>query len=100
MYFCDNETVHGVEFRPEIPTIGADVPLAVDMTSDFLTKPMDVRKFGVIAAGVQKNAGIAGLAVVIVREDLMTPMSQCPSILDYKVMADNQSLYNTPPCYP
>lgn len=85
IYFCDNETVHGVEFRPELPNNPHNVPLCVDMTSDFLTKPMDVTKFGVIAAGVQKNAGIAGLAVVIVREDLITPMTACPSVLDYKV---------------
>jgi len=99
LYFCDNETVHGVEY-PELPFNPHNVPLACDMTSDFLTKPVDVSKFGVIVAGTQKNAGIAGLAIVIVRDDLIKPMSICPSVLDFKVMADNKSLYNTPPCYP
>lgn len=99
IYFCDNETVHGIEY-PDFPELPAGVPVACDMTSDFLTKPVDVSKFGCIVAGTQKNAGIAGLAVVIVREDLITPMDVCPSILDFKVMAENKSLYNTPPCYP
>jgi len=70
------------------------------MTSNFLTRPFDITKYGVVVAGAQKNVGVAALAVVIVREDLIKPMEVCPAVLDFKITADNKSLYNTPPTYP
>ena len=99
LYYCDNETIHGVEF-PTTPESPKNVPLVCDMTSSFLTKPIDVSKYGAIIAGTQKNVGIAGLAIVIVKRSLINPMSICPTVLNYKVMDKNKSLYNTPPCYP
>lgn len=99
-FYTDNETIHGIEF-PFIPDSLPDVPLVCDMTSNFLTRPIDVEKYGAIFAGTQKNCGIAGLGVVVVRKDLIgKAMEVCPSILDYKIMDDNNSLYNTPPVYP
>lgn len=96
-YYCDNETIHGVEM-PEVPDVKC--PIVCDMSSNILTRPVDVSKFGVIVAGAQKNLGPAGVTIVIIREDLLTgPASICPSVLDYKIMADNASLYNTPPTY-
>lgn len=99
LYYCDNETVHGVEFDglPENPE---NALLACDMTSNFLTRPFDITKYGCVVAGAQKNFGVAALAVVVVREDLIKPMDVCPTVLDFKITADNNSLYNTPPCYP
>ena len=77
-----------------------DVPLVADMSSDILSKPVDVSQFGLIYAGVQKNMGPAGMAVVIVRDDLLGHFREnMPVLLDYKLMADKQSMYNTPPCY-
>lgn len=98
-YYCVNETVQGIEF-PDIPQISANVPLVADMSSNALTKPVDVTKFGLIYACTQKNLGTAGLTVMIVREDLMgNQRKDCPSIFDYKLMSDNESLYNTPPTW-
>lgn len=98
VYLCDNETVNGVEF-PYVPDTG-DVPLVADMSSNILSKPVDVKKYGVIVAGAQKNIGCAGVTLVIIREDLIgTAMKECPSVLDYKTMANANSLYNTPPSY-
>uniref|UniRef100_A0A4X1W2A7 Phosphoserine aminotransferase n=1 Tax=Sus scrofa TaxID=9823 RepID=A0A4X1W2A7_PIG len=98
VYYCANETVHGVEFD-FIPDVKGAV-LVSDMSSNFLSKPVDVSKFGVIFAGAQKNVGSAGVTVVIVRDDLLGfALRECPSILDYKVQAGNNSLYNTPPCF-
>ena len=99
LYYCDNETIDGVEF-PTTPENPKNVPLVCDMTSSFLTKPIDVSKYGAIIAGTQKNVGIAGLAIVIVKRSLINPMSICPTVLNYKIMDKNKSLYNTPPCYP
>ncbi|XP_003746477.1 probable phosphoserine aminotransferase [Galendromus occidentalis] len=97
LYYCDNETIHGVEF-PRVPSV--DCPIVCDMSSNILTRPVDVSKFGVIIAGAQKNLGPAGVTLVIVREDLIeNPASVCPSVLNYKITADNTSLYNTPPTY-
>jgi phosphoserine aminotransferase len=74
-----------------------DVPLVVDMSSDILSRPIDVSQFGLIYAGAQKNIGPSGLVVVIVREDLLgKARSHCPTMLNYKVAADNKSMYNTP----
>ncbi|RUS71691.1 hypothetical protein EGW08_020549 [Elysia chlorotica] len=98
VYYCANETVHGVEFKTIPETNG--VPLVCDMSSNILTRPIDVSKFGVIFAGAQKNIGCAGVTVVIVREDLLGhAMDLCPSIFNYQVQASNNSLYNTPPTY-
>lgn len=98
LYYCDNETIHGVEF-PFIPD--SKVPVICDMTSNLFTKEVDVTKFGCIFAGTQKNAGIAALTVVIVRKDLIkTPMTVTPSVFSWDVTLKNNSLQNTPPCYP
>uniref|UniRef100_A0A4W3HY03 Phosphoserine aminotransferase n=1 Tax=Callorhinchus milii TaxID=7868 RepID=A0A4W3HY03_CALMI len=98
VYYCANETVHGVEF-PFIPDTKGTV-LVCDMSSNFLSKPVDVSKFGMIFAGAQKNAGCAGVTVVIIREDLLGfALKECPIVFDYKVEVSSNSLYNTPPCY-
>ncbi|KAH0628244.1 hypothetical protein JD844_009136 [Phrynosoma platyrhinos] len=98
VYYCANETVHGVEFD-FVPDVG-NALLVCDMSSNFLSRPVDVTKFGVIFAGAQKNAGCAGVTVVIVREDLIGfALKECPIVLDYKVQVENSSLYNTPPCF-
>lgn len=97
LHYTSNETIGGVEFNfvPE-----AKAPLACDMSSNFLSRPVDVSKFGVIYAGAQKNIGPAGVTVVIVRADLMgKPAACCPTLFDYAVQAENDSMYNTPPCY-
>lgn len=98
VYYCANETINGIEFDFIPETNG--VPLVCDMSSNVLTRPLDVTKFGLIYAGAQKNAGIPGVTFVIVREDLIgKPSPVCPIILDYKINADNKSLYNTPPTF-
>ncbi|XP_069820350.1 phosphoserine aminotransferase isoform X1 [Dendropsophus ebraccatus] len=98
VYYCANETVHGVEFQ-DIPDVKGAV-LVSDMSSNFLSRPIDISKFGLIFAGAQKNVGCAGVTVVIVREDLLGfTLKECPTILDYKIQAGNGSLYNTPPCF-
>jgi phosphoserine aminotransferase len=77
-----------------------DVPLVADMSSTILSRPIDVSKFGVIYAGAQKNIGPAGLTIAIVRKDLLGKSSvHCPTMMDYKIAADNDSMYNTPPTY-
>lgn len=94
LYYTSNETINGVEFH-EPPDVG-DLTLVADMTSNFLSKPIDVSKYGVIFAGAQKNIAPAGLTIVIIREDLLGhahPLT--PSTLDYKVVADKKSLFNT-----
>jgi len=98
LHYCPNETIGGVEFN-WIPDSG-DVPLVADMSSNILSRPCDVSKFGLIYAGAQKNIGPAGLAVVIVRDDLLGhAAASTPTMLDYKIHADNGSMYNTPPTY-
>lgn len=97
-HYCSNETVDGIEIN-HIPDCG-EVPLVVDMSSNILSKPIDVSKFGVIYAGAQKNIGPSGLAVVIVRDDLLdAAMPETPTFLHYKTMANYDSMYNTPPTY-
>ena len=97
--FCHNETIHGVEFKTE-PLVPDSIPLVCDMSSDFLSQPINVSKYGLIYAGAQKNAGPSGATVVIIREDLLarTP-ANLPVMLDYKLLAESGSLHNTPPCY-
>lgn len=98
VYYCANETIHGVEFQ-FVPETG-DVPLIADMSSNILTRQLDISKFGVIFAGAQKNIGCAGVTLVIIREDLIGhALSICPVIFDFKVQVGNNSLYNTPPTY-
>jgi phosphoserine aminotransferase len=98
VHYTGNETIGGVEFH-WIPQTG-DVPLVCDLSSSLLSRPLDVGRFGLIYAGAQKNIGPAGLTIVIVREDLIghAPAST-PSMFDYKIQADNESMYNTPPTY-
>lgn len=96
VHYTPNETIGGLEFG-WIPETG-DVPLVADMSSTILSRPLDVSRFGLIYAGAQKNIGPSGLVVTIVREDLLgRARSICPTMLDYKVAADNGSMYNTPP---
>ena len=98
LHYTPNETIEGVEFQytPEAGT----VPLVADFSSSFLSRPVDVSKFGLIYAGAQKNAGPAGLTFVIVRDDLIGQShAALPSVFDYKTMADNESMLNTPPCF-
>jgi phosphoserine aminotransferase len=98
VHICSNETLVGVEY-PEPPDVG-DVPLISDMSSSILSRPVDVSKYGLIYGGAQKNIGPAGLTLVIVREDLIGHALPCtPSAFDYKVVADHDSMYNTPPTY-
>ena len=98
LHYTPNETIGGVEFH-WVPDAG-DVPLVVDMSSTILSRPIDVSKFGMIYAGAQKNIGPAGLTVVIIREDLIgETISGTPTMFDYKIHVDNESMYNTPPTY-
>jgi len=93
-----NNTIFGTKYN-YIPDTG-DVPLVSDISSCILSEKLDVSKFGLLYAGAQKNIGPAGLTVAIVREDLMgSPLSITPTMLDYKIHADNDSMYNTPPTY-
>ena len=98
VHVCYNNTIYGTKY-PEIPDTG-DVPLVADMSSCIISEPVDVSKFAVIYAGAQKNMAPAGLTVVIVREDLLgKARPETPSMLDWQLMAENDSMYNTPPCY-
>ena len=98
VHYTSNETIGGVEFH-WIPETG-DVPLVADMSSHILSRPHDVSRFGLIYAGAQKNIGPAGVTIVIVREDLIgNAMSNTPKMFDYKIHADNESMYNTPPTF-
>ncbi len=98
VHVCYNNTIFGTKY-PEVPETG-DVTLVADMSSCIISEPVDVTKFGVIYAGAQKNMGPSGLTVVIVREDLLgTQREDTPTMLNWKEMADNDSMYNTPPCY-
>lgn len=96
LHYTPNETIHGVEFHA-VPAI-SDAPLVVDMSSTLLSRPIDVSRFGLIYAGAQKNIGPAGLVLVIVREDLLDrARPETPSVANYRVMADSDSMSNTPP---
>lgn len=100
LHICANETIHGVEFKDyPAPQNGAGL-LVADMSSNFCSKPVDVSKFALIYAGAQKNVGPSGVTIVIVRKDLIgNARDITPVMLDYKIHADNGSLYNTPPCF-
>jgi len=98
VHYTSNETIGGVEFH-WVPVTN-NVPLVADMSSHILSRPMEVAKYGLIYAGAQKNVGPAGLTIVIVRDDLIGHASpSVPSVLDYKLQADNDSMLNTPPTY-
>ena len=98
LHYCSNETIGGVEYH-SIPD--SEVPLVADASSHFLSRPLDVSKFGLIYAGAQKNAGPAGLTFVIVRDDLIGKAAKgTPTVMDYKLQADADSMLNTPACYP
>jgi len=98
VHICSNETIGGVEYH-WTPDTGS-VPLVADMSSNILSRPIDVSKFGLIYAGAQKNIGPAGLTIVIVRDDLIgQPHPALPSAFDYRQQADNDSMLNTPPTY-
>ncbi|MDD4773438.1 MAG: 3-phosphoserine/phosphohydroxythreonine transaminase [Eubacteriales bacterium] len=98
VHICFNNTIYGTKYN-YIPDTG-NIPLVADMSSCILSEPIDVTRFGLIYAGAQKNMAPAGLTVVIVRDDLIgRARPDTPSMFDYKIMADNDSMYNTPPCY-
>jgi phosphoserine aminotransferase len=102
VHICSNETIHGVEFQelPDLKALGCDAPLVVDFSSHVASRPVDWSRVGLAFGGAQKNLGPAGLTLVIVREDLLGhALPHCPSTFDYKLVADNQSMYNTPPTY-
>ena len=99
VYICENNTIYGTKFRTLPDTKGR--PLVADVSSCFLSEPVDVTKYGLIYGGVQKNIGPAGVVIVIIREDLITDdvLPGTPTMLQYKTHADAGSLYNTPPAY-
>ncbi|HRA80136.1 MAG TPA: 3-phosphoserine/phosphohydroxythreonine transaminase [Thauera sp.] len=103
VFTCTNETIGGVEypFEPDLANISrGDVPVVADMSSHILSRVIDVSKYGLIFGGAQKNIGPAGLSIVIVRDDLLGhAMPDCPTAFNYKTVADNGSMYNTPPTY-
>ena len=98
VHFTSNNTIHGTEWRSE-PEVG-DAPLVCDASSDFISRPLDISKYGLIYAGAQKNAGPAGVTIVIVRDDLLASVPKgLPSMFDYRLLAEKESLYNTPPSF-
>jgi len=98
LHYCPNETIEGIEIF-DVPSTGI-VPLVADMSSTILSRPLDISKFGLIYAGAQKNIGPSGLAIVIVRDDLVGKARKAiPSIFDYEIQANADSMYNTPPTY-
>ena len=98
VYYCDNETVHGIEF-PDIPDTHG-VPLIADMSSNIMSRSFDVRRYGMIFGGAQKNIGTSGITVAIIREDLIGhAMKITPSVLDFAINLKENSIYNTPPTF-
>ena len=99
VYICENNTIYGTKFKSLPNTKGKN--LVADVSSCFLSEPVDVSKYGIIYGGVQKNVGPAGTVIVIIREDLITEdvLPGTPTMMKYKIHADNKSLYNTPPAY-
>ncbi len=99
VYICQNNTIYGTKYK-ELPNTKGKT-LVSDVSSMFLSEPMDVTKYGLVYGGVQKNVGPAGVVIVVIREDLITnsPLPGTPTMLTYKTHADADSLYNTPPCY-
>ena len=102
VHICSNETIHGVEFHelPDLKALGCDAPLVIDFSSHVASRPVEWSRVGLAFGGAQKNLGPAGLTLVVVREDLLGhALTACPSAFDYKTVADNGSMYNTPPTY-
>jgi phosphoserine aminotransferase len=102
LHICSNETIHGVEFHelPDLQALGCSAPLVMDFSSNVLSRPVDWSRVGLAFGGAQKNIGPAGVTVVVVREDLLGHALQaCPSAFNYQTVADNGSMYNTPPTY-
>jgi len=98
VHFTSNETIQGVQFPAE-PEVG-DVPLVCDASSDFLSRPIDVKRYGLIYAGAQKNVGPAGVTIVIIRQDMLEQVpDDLPTMLNYTVHVEHRSLYNTPPVF-
>jgi phosphoserine aminotransferase len=99
LYYTSNETIQGVEWQTE-PVPPEGVPLICDGSSDFASRPLDISKYGLLYGGAQKNIGPAGVAIVIIRDDLLTRTPEnTGSIMDYRLLAEKESLYNTPPCF-
>ncbi|XAH25497.1 3-phosphoserine/phosphohydroxythreonine transaminase [Xylophilus sp. GW821-FHT01B05] len=102
LHLCSNETIHGVEFQqlPDLKALGSDVPLVIDFSSHVASRPVDWSRVGLAFGGAQKNLGPAGLTLVVVREDLLGhALPACPSAFDYKVVAEHESMFNTPPTW-
>lgn len=102
VHICSNETINGVEFHevPDLAALGSKAPLAMDFSSHVASRPVDWRRVGLAFGGAQKNLGPAGLTIVVVRDDLLGhALEVCPSAFNYKTVADNQSMYNTPPTW-
>ena len=99
LHITTNNTIYGTEWHHD-PEVEAGVPLIADMSSNFMSKPIDIQKYSMIYAGAQKNVGPSGAVVVIIKKDfLATAQSGLPSMLDYQIHAKNGSMYNTPPCW-
>jgi len=102
VHLCSNETINGVEVHelPDLRALGSDAPLVIDFSSHVASRPVDWSRVGLAFGGAQKNLGPAGLTLVVVREDLLGhALKACPSAFDYKTVADNHSMYNTPPTF-
>ncbi|MGP1629008.1 MAG: 3-phosphoserine/phosphohydroxythreonine transaminase [Giesbergeria sp.] len=102
LHICSNETINGIEFHelPDLRALGCEAPLVVDFSSHVASRPVDWSRVGLAFGGAQKNLGPAGLTIVVVREDLIgQALPACPSAFDYKLVADNHSMYNTPPTW-
>jgi len=102
VHVCSNETVHGIEMHelPDLKALGSNAPLVADISSHMTSRPVDWSRVGLAFGGAQKNIGPAGLTMVFVRDELIgRALPICPSAFDYKTVADNQSMYNTPPTY-
>lgn len=102
VHVCSNETIHGVEFQvlPDLKALGSDAPLVIDFSSHIASRPVDWSRVGLGFGGAQKNLGPAGVTLVVVRDDLLGhALPACPSAFDYTIVANNRSMYNTPPTY-
>jgi len=102
VHLCTNETINGIEFQqlPDLAALGSNAPLVIDFSSHVASRSVDWRRVGLAFGGAQKNLGPAGLTLVIVRDDLLgNALEICPSAFNYKIVADNKSMYNTPPTW-
>jgi phosphoserine aminotransferase len=102
LHLCSNETIHGIEFHelPDLKALGSDAPLVIDFSSHVASRSVDWSRVGLAFGGAQKNLGPAGLTLVVVREDLLGhALPICPSAFNYQTVAENRSMYNTPPTW-